>query len=155
MMGKMKQMAQESMEQGAMGIGSSLIYAPADYAPTQELVELCRVASKNGGMYISHMRNEDNLLMEALEELITISKEADIPSQIYHLKASREPNWHLLDTLIQRVEEVRGEGVLNSQQQQQQKTSKRSTKKSTNLKKSPLPTYSPLTQTEVLGWKLG
>jgi len=84
-MEKMKQMVQESMEQGAMGIGSSLIYAPADYAPTQELVELCRVASKNGGMYISHMRNEDNLLMEALEELITISREADIPSQIYHL----------------------------------------------------------------------
>ena len=110
-MERMKQMVQESMEQGAMGIGSSLIYAPADYAPTQELVELCRVASKNGGMYISHMRNEDNLLMEALEELITIAKEAEIPAEIYHLKASREANWNMLDTLIKRVEQVRAEGL--------------------------------------------
>ena len=110
-MEKMKQMVQESMEQGAMGIGSSLIYAPADYAPTQELVELCRVASKNGGMYISHMRNEDNLLIEALEELITISREAEIPAEIYHLKASREANWNMLDTLIKRVEQVRAEGL--------------------------------------------
>ena len=104
-------MVKQSMEEGAMGLGSSLIYAPADYAPTEELIELCKVVSEKGGMYISHMRNEDNLLMEALEELITISKEADIPSQIYHLKASREPNWHLLDTLIQRVEEARSEGL--------------------------------------------
>ena len=110
-MEKMKQMVQESMEQGAMGIGSSLIYAPADYAPTQELVELCKVASKNGGMYISHMRNEDNLLMEALEELIIIAKEAEIPAEIYHLKASREANWNMLDTLIKRVEQVRAEGL--------------------------------------------
>ncbi len=110
-MEKMKQMVQESMEQGAMGIGSSLIYAPADYAPTQELIELCKVASKNGGMYISHMRNEDNLLMEALEELITIAKEAEIPAEIYHLKASREANWNMLDTLIKRVEQVRAEGL--------------------------------------------
>ena len=110
-MQKMREMVKQSMEEGAMGLGSSLIYAPADYAPTEELIELCKVVSEKGGMYISHMRNEDNLLMEALEELITISKEADIPSQIYHLKASREPNWHLLDTLIQRVEEVRSEGL--------------------------------------------
>jgi len=110
-MQKMREMVKQSMEEGAMGLGSSLIYAPADYAPTEELIELCRVVSEKGGMYISHMRNEDNLLMEALEELITISKEADIPSQIYHLKASREPNWHLLDTLIQRVEEARSEGL--------------------------------------------
>ena len=110
-MQKMREMVKQSMEEGAMGLGSSLIYAPADYAPTEELIELCKVVSEKGGMYISHMRNEDNLLMEALEELITISKEADIPSQIYHLKASREPNWHLLDTLIQRVEEARSEGL--------------------------------------------
>jgi len=110
-MQKMREMVKQSMEEGAMGLGSSLIYAPADYAPTEELIELCKVVSEKGGMYISHMRNEDNLLMEALEELITISKKADIPSQIYHLKASREPNWHLLDTLIQRVEEARSEGL--------------------------------------------
>ena len=110
-MQKMKQMVKQSMEEGAMGIGSSLIYAPADYAPTQELVELCKAASAKGGMYISHMRNEDNLLMEALEELITISREADIPAEIYHLKASREANWHMLDSLIKRVEQVREEGL--------------------------------------------
>ena len=110
-MQKMREMVKQSMEEGAMGIGSSLIYAPADYAPTEELVELCRVAAEKGGMYISHMRNEDNLLMEALEELITISREADIPAEIYHLKASREVNWHMLDSLIKRVEQVREEGL--------------------------------------------
>ena len=110
-MQKMRKMVKQSMEEGAMGIGSSLIYAPADYAPTEELIELCRVAAEKGGMYISHMRNEDNLLMEALEELITISREADIPAEIYHLKASRETNWHMLDSLIKRVEQVRNEGL--------------------------------------------
>ena len=110
-MQKMREMVKQSMEEGAMGIGSSLIYAPADYAPTEELIELCRVASEKGGMYISHMRNEDNLLMEALEELITISRDADIPAEIYHLKASREVNWHMLDSLIKRVEQVREEGL--------------------------------------------
>jgi len=99
------------MKEGAMGIGSSLIYAPGDYASTEELIELCKTASDYGGIYISHMRNEDYKLMSALEELITISREASIPAEIYHLKASREPNWHLLDTLIKRVEQVREEGL--------------------------------------------
>jgi N-acyl-D-amino-acid deacylase len=107
---KMRKIVKTSMEEGAMGIGSSLIYAPGDYASTEELIELCKVASDHGGMYISHMRNEDNKLLEALEELITISKEANIPAEIYHLKASRKANWHLLDTLITRVEQVRSEG---------------------------------------------
>ncbi len=107
---KMKSLVGVSMQEGAMGIGSSLIYAPADYASTEELIELCKVASEYGGMYISHMRNEDNKLMEALEELIRISVEASIPAEIYHLKASRKPNWHLLDSLIYRVNQVREEG---------------------------------------------
>jgi|TARA_B110000438_G_scaffold303802_1_gene367584 N-acyl-D-amino-acid deacylase len=107
---KMRKIVNTSMKEGAMGIGSSLIYAPGDYASTEELIELCKVASDNGGMYISHMRNEDNKLLEALEELITISKKASIPAEIYHLKASRKANWHLLDTLIKRVEKVRSEG---------------------------------------------
>ena len=107
---KMRDIVKQSMEEGAMGIGSSLIYAPGDYASTEELIELCKVASEHGGMYISHMRNEDNKLLEALEELITISKEAKIPSEIYHLKASRESNWHMLDSLIERVNQVRSEG---------------------------------------------
>ena len=75
-MTRMKKIVEKSMKEGAMGIGSSLIYAPGDYASTDELIEICKTASEHGGMYISHMRNEDNKVMEALEELITISREA-------------------------------------------------------------------------------
>ena len=82
----MQKIVSEAMEEGAMGIGSSLIYAPGDYADTEELIHLNKVASSYGGMYISHMRNEDNKVLEALEELITIAKEAAIPAEIYHLK---------------------------------------------------------------------
>ena len=110
-MEKMRNHVKNSMEEGAMGIGSSLIYAPGDYASTEELIELCKVASSYDGMYISHMRNEDNSVMSALEELITISKEADIPAEIYHLKSSREANWDKLDKIIERVEQVRSEGL--------------------------------------------
>jgi len=107
---KMKELVKSSMIEGAMGIGSSLIYAPADYASTEELIALCKVASSYGGIYISHMRNEDYKLMEALEELIQISIEASIPAEIYHLKASRQPNWYLLDSLIKRVNQEREKG---------------------------------------------
>ena len=85
------------MEEGALGVGSSLIYAPAFYAKTDELIALCKVASNYGGMYISHMRSEGNRLLEALDELITISREANIPAEIYHLKAAGKSNWHKLD----------------------------------------------------------
>jgi N-acyl-D-amino-acid deacylase len=107
----MQKIVSEAMEEGAMGIGSSLIYAPGDYADTEELIHLNKVASSYGGMYISHMRNEDNKVLEALEELITIAKEAAIPAEIYHLKASRKPNWHLLDSIIKRVEKARDNGL--------------------------------------------
>ena len=110
-MERMRGQVKVAMEEGAMGIGSSLIYAPGDYASTEELIELSKVASEYGGMYISHMRNEDNKVMSALEELIMISREANIPAEIYHLKSSREPNWGKLDDIIQRVEEVREEGL--------------------------------------------
>ena len=108
---RMKNIVEKSMKEGAMGIGSSLIYAPGDYASTEELIEISKTASEYGGMYISHMRNEDNKVMEALEELITISREADIPAEIYHLKTSRKANWKKIDDVIKRVEEVRGEGL--------------------------------------------
>ena len=110
-MKRMKNIVEKSMKEGAMGIGSSLIYAPGDYASTEELIEISKTASEYGGMYISHMRNEDNKVMEALEELITISREADIPAEIYHLKTSRKANWEKIDDVIKRVEEVRGEGL--------------------------------------------
>ena len=110
-MKRMKSIVRKSMEEGAMGIGSSLIYAPGDYASTEELIELSKSASEYGGMYISHLRNEGANLIEAFDELITIAREADIAAEIYHLKASREPNWYKLDEVIKRVEEARAEGL--------------------------------------------
>ena len=99
-MNSMKNIVRIAMEEGAMGIGSSLIYAPGDYADTDELVELSKIASSYGGSYISHMRNEDFRVLEAVDELLEIAERANIPAQIYHLKTSRKPNWHLLDSVI-------------------------------------------------------
>jgi len=107
----MQKTVKSAMEEGAMGIGSSLIYAPGDYADTKELIALNKVVSEYNGMYISHMRNEDHHVLDALEEFITIAKEAKISAEIYHLKASRKPNWHLLDTIIARVENAQKEGL--------------------------------------------
>ena len=108
---EMEQIVETAMKEGALGIGSSLIYAPADYANTNELVAICKIASKFKGKYISHMRNEGRNVLEALNELITISKKANIPAEIYHLKASRKPNWFLLDSIINRVDRARKEGL--------------------------------------------
>ena len=108
---EMQKTVKIAMEEGAMGIGSSLIYAPGDYADTEELIALNKIVSEYNGMYISHLRNEDNRVLEALEELITIAREAEVPAEIYHLKASRRPNWHLLDTIIERVENTQKEGL--------------------------------------------
>ncbi len=108
---RMKKLVAQAMEEGALGVGSSLIYAPAFYAKTDELIELCKVASNYNGMYISHMRSEANHLMEALDELIQIAREAKVPAEIYHLKAGGEPNWKKMDDVIRRVEAVRAEGL--------------------------------------------
>ena len=89
----MKQLVRTAMEEGALGIGSSLIYAPAFYAKTEELIELCKVASEYGGMYITHMRSEGNKLLEGVDEVIEIANEADIAAEIYHLKAGGQSNW--------------------------------------------------------------
>ena len=99
----------QEMEAGALGIGSSLIYAPAFYATTEELIELCKVAAQYSGKYISHMRSEGNRLLEAVDELIRISREAKIPAEIYHLKAAGEANWPKMDRVIAMVEEARAE----------------------------------------------
>ncbi|MDG2147667.1 MAG: D-aminoacylase [Flavobacteriaceae bacterium] len=107
---KMGKIVEEAMQDGAIGIGSSLIYAPGDYADTEELIALCKVAAKYDGRYISHMRNEDNEIMAALDEFMKIAKDANIPAEIYHLKASRKANWHLLDSVINRVEKARAQG---------------------------------------------
>ena len=104
---KMKQLVKEAMEDGALGVGSALIYAPNFYAHTDELIELCKVASAYGGMYISHIRSEGNKLLEAADELIKISKEANIPAEFYHIKAAGESNWYKLDSLISKINKAR------------------------------------------------
>ena len=89
----MRELVRKEMEAGALGIGTSLIYPPAFYAKTEELIELCKVAAKYQGKYISHMRSEGNRLLEALDELIRISREAGIPAEVYHIKAAGQQNW--------------------------------------------------------------
>ena len=108
---RMKQLVRDAMEEGAMGVGSSLIYAPAFYAKTEELIELCKAASPYGGIYTSHLRSEGNRFLEALDELITISREAKIPAQVYHLKAAGQANWIKLDAAIARIESARRDGL--------------------------------------------
>jgi N-acyl-D-amino-acid deacylase len=107
----MKMLVRQAMQEGALGVGSSLIYPPAFFAKTEELIELCREAGKYGGSYISHMRSEGNKFYEAVEELIRISKEANVHGEIYHLKAAGKDNWNKLDSVIRRVERARREGI--------------------------------------------
>jgi N-acyl-D-amino-acid deacylase len=107
---RMRDIVRREMEAGALGIGSSLIYAPAFYATTEELIELCRVAAKYRGKYISHMRSEGNRLVEAVEELLRISREANIPAEIYHLKAAGQANWSKIDKVIAMVDQARKAG---------------------------------------------
>ncbi len=108
---EMRRLVHQAMEDGALGVGSSLIYAPAFYAGTEELIELARVAGEFGGMYISHIRSEGNQLLEAVEELITIAREADVPAEIYHLKAAGQDNWGKLDAVFAMVEAADAEGL--------------------------------------------
>ena len=108
---QMRELVRKEMEAGALGIGTSLIYPPAFYAKTDELIELCKVAAKYQGKYISHMRSEGNRLLEALDELIRISREAKIPAEVYHIKASGRQNWPKIDDLLSRIETAQKEGL--------------------------------------------
>ena len=108
---EMRALVRDEMQAGALGIGSSLIYAPAFYASTEELIELCKVAAQYGGKYISHIRSEGNRLVEAVDELIRISREANIPAEIYHLKAAGNANWPKMDQVIAKIEAARKEGL--------------------------------------------
>ena len=110
-MENMRVLVKEGMEEGAMGIGSSLIYAPAFYSSTEELIELCKVASDYGGMYISHMRSESNRLLQALDELIQIAEEANIPAEVYHLKAGGKKNHYKMDLAIAKMDSARAAGL--------------------------------------------
>ena len=108
---QMREVVRREMEAGALGIGSSLIYAPDTYATTEELIEMCKEAAKYQGKYISHMRNEGDALIEAVEELLRISREAGIPAEIYHLKASIERNWGKMDRVMAMVNAARRDGL--------------------------------------------
>lgn len=108
---QMRELVRKEMEAGALGIGTSLIYPPAFYAKTEELIELCKVAAKYKGKYISHMRSEGNQLLEALDELIRISREANIPAEVYHIKAAGQKNWDKIDNLLSRIESAQKEGL--------------------------------------------
>ena len=108
---QMRELVRKEMEAGALGIGTSLIYPPAFYAKTDELIELCKVAAKYQGKYISHMRSEGNQLLESLDELIRISRESGIPAELYHIKAAGEKNWPKEDQLLARIEAAQKEGL--------------------------------------------
>ncbi len=108
---QMRELVRKEMEAGALGIGTSLIYPPAFYAKTEELIELCKVAAKYKGKYISHMRSEGNQLFEAFDELLRIAREANIPAEVYHIKAAGEKNWPKVDELLARIEKAQQEGL--------------------------------------------
>lgn len=110
-MERMKALVQEAMEEGAMGLGTSLIYPPAVYASTEELVELAKVASRYGGMYITHMRSEGDFILSAIDETIRISREANLPAEIYHLKINLSRNWNKIDSVLQKIDSARHAGV--------------------------------------------
>jgi N-acyl-D-amino-acid deacylase len=108
---QMRGLVRQAMEEGAMGVSSALIYTPAFYADTDELIALAAVAGEYGGMYISHMRDEANHILDALDELVTIAREADVPAEIYHLKSSGRRNWAKLEEVIERVQFARHQGL--------------------------------------------
>ena len=107
----MKLLVRQAMEEGAMGIGSSLIYAPAFYASTDELIEICKVASEYGGIYTSHLRSEGNRFLESVDEFLKIASEANIDSEIYHLKAGGKTNHYKLDLVIKKIDSARAAGL--------------------------------------------
>jgi len=107
----MKLLVSQAMQEGALGVTNALIYPPDNFAKTDELIALSKEAAKYGGTYSSHMRSEGNKFLEAVDELITISKEANIPAEIFHLKAAGKNNWNKMDSAIKKVEKARSEGM--------------------------------------------
>ena len=107
---RMRALVRQAMKDGALGVGSALIYSPATYAETPELTALVTEAGKCGGMYISHMRSEGNKLLEAIDELIAISRDSGAPAEIYHFKQAGQPNWVKIDAAVARVEAARANG---------------------------------------------
>jgi N-acyl-D-amino-acid deacylase len=110
-LGRMRALVRQAMNEGAMGVGSSLIYAPDNFAETPELAALATESAKCGGMYISHVRDEGPKLLEAIDELVTIARESGGPAEIYHFKQSGKSNWGKLDAAVARVEAARASGL--------------------------------------------
>jgi len=108
---RMQTLVREAMEEGALGIGSSLIYTPAFYAKTDELIALVKAAAPYGGMYISHMRSEGNRLLEAVDELMTIAREGGVRAEVYHLKAAGQSNWPKMDRVLAKTDSARAAGL--------------------------------------------
>jgi N-acyl-D-amino-acid deacylase len=108
---RMKALVRVAMEEGAMGVGSSLIYAPANYSSTEELIEISKVAGEYNGMYITHMRSEGNSIFEAVDETIRIAKEGNLPAEIYHLKMAGKENWNKLDTVLAKIDSANKVGI--------------------------------------------
>ena len=108
---QMQDLVRQAMREGALGVGTSLIYAPASYAKTDELIALCKAASEFDGAYISHMRSEGDRFLEALDELIRISREAKVHAQAYHLKAAGQKNWPKMSQAIAKIDAARKEGL--------------------------------------------
>jgi N-acyl-D-amino-acid deacylase len=108
---QMRELVRRDMEGGALGITTALIYPPAFFAKTEEIIELCKVAAKYKGKYTTHMRSEGNQLVEAVQETIRISREAGLPAEIYHLKASGEVNWPKMDQVIKMIQDARRKGL--------------------------------------------
>ncbi len=108
---RMSALVRQAMEDGAFGLGSSLIYAPADYASTEELIELAKVASQYGGIYITHMRSEGDFILKAMNETFRIAKEANIHTEIYHLKINIARNWNKIDTVLFKIDSARQAGL--------------------------------------------
>ncbi len=108
---QMKRLLHQAMREGAMGMSAALIYPPATYQSTEELIELCRVVAEYDGMYITHLRSEGAQFLEALDELLQIMRATDVTGEIYHLKAAGSMNWHKMDEVIATVEAARAEGL--------------------------------------------
>ncbi len=108
---RMQELVRQAMQEGALGVGSSLIYAPAFYAETPELIALVQAAAEFQGAYISHMRSEGNRLLESVDELVEIARATGAPAEIYHLKAAGQANWAKMDEVIRKVEEARVQGL--------------------------------------------
>ena len=107
----MQALVRDAMREGALGVGSSLAYTPADFASTEELTALAAAAAEYGGMYISHIRSEGDEIDEALDEFLAIARNSGARAEVYHLKASQKQNWQKLDPVIARLEAARAEGL--------------------------------------------